>query len=146
MNNKNLSKLNQRRALSVLAIGFSAVGYLGNPAIAIPIEDNFTLAQVGVRSRITPPVPLNLRPRSHTPLPNSNYSSYPSHGYHRGNIRYRKHHRYDHCYDDCNYNYSKHTRRDRHRTGGTVIIISPGNHSGYSNYSNNGDYIRVIGK
>ena len=126
-----------------MVIGFGTVGYTNTAATAAPIENNLQLAQVGVRSGITPPTPLNLRPRSHTPLPQSNYSHYPS----RYDRRYGNYRRHDPHYGDRHYyrHSHRHTHHNRHRNRGKVIIISPGNHSGFSNYSNNG-YIRVIGK
>ncbi len=144
MNKKNKPELTLGSALGALAIGFVTIGFTNISATAAPIKADLQLAQVGVRSRITPPTPLNLRPRTHIPLPESNYSSYPSRGYSRHNTYYDNSHRHDHHYGDGDRTHYGHNKRNRHRNGGTVIIISPGNHSG-SNYSNNG-YIRVIGQ
>ena len=144
----NKSKLTWRKAFSAIAIGLGAIGCLDVSATAKPIENDlnnsFQLAQVGVRSRITPPTPLNLRPRVHTPLPSSNYSRYPSRSYHRYNTGYDSYRRHDHHHDDYHYRHHKNRRYRRHSNHRKVIIISPGSHGGISNYGNDG-FIRIIG-
>ena len=112
------------------------MGITATPATASPIENEIILSQVGVRRGITPPIPLNLRPRIHIPSPPSNYR----HNYSRYN--YHRHHS---DYGNYRHPYHRRTHRKRRSHPGTVIIISPGNYSNYSNYGNNG-YIRVIRK
>ena len=110
------------------------IGITGSPAIAFPQQaDSFKLAQVGVGSRINAPTPLNIRPRTHIPLPRSRYNRY-------GYPKYRDYYRSDrYRYDrDCDRHYDH--RRNR---GGTVIIINPSNHDSYDNYDG---YIRIIRK
>jgi hypothetical protein len=91
------------------------------------------IAQVGISSPSNAPIPLNLRPRFHIPLPtdsrsrDDDYHSEYEHGYEQG---------YDHGYDD-GYHRGKH--HDRHRKD-TVIIINPATSSTYENsYENYGN-------
>jgi len=127
-----------------------------SPAQAVPeigskvTKGSFQLAQVGVSSPNNAPIPLNLRPRTHIPLPTSShssdddyYSEYDS-GYNSG---------YDDGYKDA-YEYGdhrdrrRHRDRDRHRKD-TVIIINPAR-STHESYGNSDDdnnqrrYIRII--
>ena len=145
MNKKNIAKLIYRNALGALAVGLGAIAVMDIPATAAPIEDNFRLAQVGVRSRVSSPTPLNLRPRTHTPLPQRNYSHHPSH-----NRQYNSSYGHSDRYESHprNRRHREHSHRRRHRNQGRVIIISPGgshrSHGSYGSYSNGG-YIRVIG-
>ena len=127
-------RLFDRGSIAILLAIFSVTQ---SPAKAIPApnQSDFKLGQVGVRSQIDRPTPLNLRPRTHIPLPTVNdrgsYYRYP---------KYRDRH-----YDGYGYghdHYHTHRRRNRHRKG-TVIIINPSNYSEYSNYNG---YIRIIGK
>ncbi|MGL5835434.1 MAG: hypothetical protein ACRC1Z_19725 [Waterburya sp.] len=94
-------------------------------------HDSLKVAQVGINSPSNAPIPLNLRPRTHIPLPTDSrsrdydyYSGY-DHGYDRG-------------YDDGYYR-GKH--RDRHRKD-TVIIINPATSSTYESYGDYGNYDR----
>ena len=106
-------------------------------AIPAPNQSSFRLAQVGVGSRINRPTPLNLRPRTHIPLPTVRDRGYGS---------YYRHPKYrDRHYDEYRYGHDHyHTHRRRHRRRkGPVIIIDPANYSGYSNHNG---YIRIIGK
>ena len=122
------------RAIGTLAIFIGMFGAVKSPDQAIPVktQNSFELAQVGVRSRIDGPTPLNLRPRTHIPLPRGSYYGYPRYSnYHRDGYKYGHEHYHTH-----------HRRRDRHRRG-PVIIINPNNYSEYSNYDS---YIRVIRK
>lgn len=122
-----------------IAIFLGILGITESPAIAFPdrAEDSFELAQVGVGSRINPPTPLNLRPRTHIPLPPSRYNHYEYPGYRDDYQRDR----YRYGYEDYRDRHHGH-RRDR-KSGGTVIIINPSNYNSYSNYDS---YIRVIKK
>ena len=138
MNQKNLFQLNWRNACGALAIGLGAFTCINTPATATPIQSHFELAQVGVRSRITPPTPLNLRPRVHTPLPQSNYSHYPHHRYSKYNSGYNNYRR-----SDRYHHHHEHTHDNHHRSRDKVIIISPGNHRDVRNYSSD-NFIRVI--
>jgi hypothetical protein len=122
------------KAIGTLAIFLGMFGALESPAWAIPVknQNSFELAQVGVRSRLDGPTPLNLRPRTDIPLPRSSYYGYPrSRNYHRDEYKYGHEHYHTH-----------HRRRDSHRRG-PVIIINPNNYFEYSNYDS---YIRVIRK
>ena len=139
MNQKNIFKPNWRNTLGALAIGIGAITCMDTPATATPIQNSLKLAQVGVRSRITPPTPLNLRPRVHIPLPQSNYSRY---NYPKYNSGYNHHHRSDRYYRNGHHHHHEHTH-DHHHRRGKVIIISPSNHNGISNYSSD-RLIRVI--
>jgi hypothetical protein len=130
------AKFDWRATLGAIAL-FTGTGcILGTPAQAVPeaTRDSFKLAQVGVTSQINAPIPLNLRPRTHIPLPTNSrsndydrYSRYDEYGYG---------HKYDH--------HDPHRDNDR---SDTVIIINPANHSSYStyeSYSDQGGYIRII--
>ena len=121
-----------------IVIFLGILGITESPAMAFPdrAEDSFKLAQVGVGSRINPPTPLNLRPRTHIPLPPSRYNHY---GYPKYRNFYRSPH---HRYGDNRYRDRHHSHR-RDPTGGTVIIINPSYNNSYSNYDS---YIRIIKK
>ena len=120
-------------ALGTVAIFCGMFGVMKIPAEATPWNsENNTLAQVGVRSRITPPTPLNLRPQTHIPLPTTSrsrdYYGYPRHrAYDRYGYRDR-HHNY--CRKNCSRN-------------NTVIIINPPSYSEFED-SNNDRYLRII--
>ncbi|MCC0178252.1 hypothetical protein I4641_14825 [Waterburya agarophytonicola K14] len=129
---ENQSKFNWRNTFGALAVGLVSLGCLDTFATAAPIPENFEIAQVGIRSRVQSPVPLNLKPRFHTPLPRSNYSNYRHHDYGRDN-----------------YHHPHHSRNSRNRDRGKVIIISPGgiygshrNESDRGSYYNRGSYNR----
>lgn len=119
-----------------IAIFLGILGITESPAIAFPdrAEDSYELAQVGVGSRINAPTPLNLRPRTHIPLPPSRYNHY-------------EYPQYRDVYRSPRYRYDRDRYRDRHythrrdRTGVTVIIINPSYNNSYSNYDS---YIRII--
>jgi hypothetical protein len=119
-----------------------------SPAQAVPeigsktTKDSFQLAQIVIGSPNNAPIPLNLRPRTHIPLPTDSgssdddyYSGYDD-GYNDG---------YNDSYDD---GYHRGGHRDRHRKN-TVIIINPAR-STYENYGNSDRdnnqrrYIRII--
>jgi hypothetical protein len=141
MSGQYWAKFDWRSVLGAIALFTGTVSILGTPAQAVPeaTRDSFKLAQVGVTSQINAPIPLNLRPRTHIPLPTNSrssdydrYSRYDKYGYEHGYGHEHEHHR-DH-----------HRGSDR---SGTVIIINPANHSSYSNYesySDQGGYIRII--
>lgn len=136
---KQHQQLSWRRTLGMaIALGiFSAVK---SPAQAMPVPtpDSLEIAQVGVRSRIDRPIPLNLRPRTHIPLPAGRYErrgSYYRYPPYRGD----RHERYGYGHE--HYHTHRHRRHERRR--GPVIIINPSNYSEYSNYDG---YIRVIRK
>ncbi|MFM2311160.1 MAG: hypothetical protein RLZZ04_436 [Cyanobacteriota bacterium] len=153
---KQGNKSNWRLVLGSIALfpGMFAgtVGILQSPAQAasaikpaITLEstrENFNeslqIAQVGISSPSNAPIPLNLRPRFHIPLPtdsrsrDDDYHSEYEHGYDDG---------YDHGYDD-GYHRGKHrdyaprtSKADRHKKD-TVIIINPATSSTYENYDN----------
>ena len=146
MNQQSQGKFNWRSALGAFAIFLGTLGIIESPAVANPnqVQDNFKLSQVDIRSRIKAPTPLNLRPRTHFPLPTRRYNQrqdyYRHPGYRRsprGHRQYRgsnPHGRYDH----------DHHQSRRRRS--SVIIITPPN-SNYSNSSSHSSsYIRVIRK
>ncbi len=144
MNKQHQKKINWQLALGAIAIAGSTFGISLSPAQAAPklIKGSFELAQVGIRSHNNAPVPLNLRPRTHIPLPTSrssqDYYGYPgSRGDRHDEYGYRYGYGHDHHHD--------HHRSDR-QNNGTIIIISPATSSSYSDYSNQSGYIRVIRK
>lgn len=121
--------------LGVVAISLGAMGIV-EPAIATPDQNqDFKLAQVGVRSRINGPTPLNISPPSgtHIPLPSSNYHRRSYYGYprQRDYVKYRSYDRYGHDH------YHTHRRRDRD----VNIIINLPTHRSYNRYER---YIRVV--
>ena len=129
--------LNWRSALGTLAISLGIFSVAQSSARAIPAksQSSFKLAQIGVESRINRPTPLNLRPRTHIPLPTvrdgrGSYYRYPEY-------RDRHYDRYGYGHD----HYHIHRRRKRRHRRSPVIIINPAN--SYSNYDS---YIRVIRK
>lgn len=133
------SLVDWRSILGILAISLGIFSVTESPARAIPTKSqNFKLAQVGVGSRINRPTPLNLRPRTHIPLPTVRDSR--SDRYYRS--RENRHRHYD-GYEYGHDHYHTHRRRKPRRQGGPVIIINPSNYSEYSNYDG---YIRVIRK
>lgn len=104
-------------------------------------HDSLKVAQVGISSPNNAPIPLNLRPRTHIPLPTDSRSR--DDDYHSG---------YDHGYDrgyEDGYYRGEHRDRHRHRKD-TVIIINPATSSTYENYgnydrnNNQRGYIRII--
>lgn len=156
MNKQNLTHISWRSALSALVIVLGTFGMGESPAEAYPhqIEDNLKnslqLAQIRGRGRIKTPTPLNLRPRTHIPLPSRRYhqrSDYYEHYYRgsrRGHRQYRganDHGRYDHDHHD----HRTHRRRNRSRRK-PVIIIDPANSSRHRNYNNYDGFIRLIHK
>lgn len=130
------NKFNWRSLLGALTISLGAFGIIESPAVqATPelIQGSFELAQVGVQSQINGPTPLNLRPRTHIPLPESRYDRRDDYGYREYRDRESK---YGHDY------YHPHRRGDLHGRD-TVIIIRPSNN--IESYRNSYDsYIRVI--
>ena len=124
--------------LSPVMMGVAAMIGIESPAIALPDVDsashNSYIAQVGVRSRVIPPTPLNITPRpgTHIPLPASNYHN-------RSYDRYHHHYRGHSHYGDFERHHYRHRRHSRKR--GTVIIINP---SRYNTPHTGSNYIRVI--
>jgi hypothetical protein len=131
---------------------------LESPAQAVPeigskvTKDSFQLAQIGISSPSNAPIPLNLRPRTHIPLPTNShssdddyYSEYDS-GYDDGYRDAREHDTHRDCHDHRDYPSGRFC--DRHRKD-TVIIINPAR-STYGSYgdddldSNQRRYIRII--
>lgn len=143
-------KSNFSKTLAVLALAVGITNAIDRPAAAIE-ENSIKLAQVGIRSRIDSPVPLNLRPRTHTPLPSSNYyrprreyrgydRNYGYYGHHGEHHDHHHHHTHRDRYEHRRYN----THRKRRSSRGKVIIFNaPGNLRGYGDRNS---YIRVIGK
>jgi hypothetical protein len=138
MNGQNYSKYNWQLVLSAIALFTGAVCIWESPAEAMPevTPDSFKLAQVGVSSQINSPTPLNLRPRTHIPLPTNSRSSDYDH--------YSRSDEYS-SYDEYGYPHEHHHHRGNQRTD-TVIIINPANSNStsYESYSNRDGYIRII--
>lgn len=130
-------KYRWQTALGALAISWGILDAIEVPASAAPRTQS-KIAQVGVRSQISPPTPLNLRPQTHIPLP-TNSRSRDYYGYPRSR-GYYGHGKYGH-YRDRHY-------PPRPPRGGTVIIINPSHHSEYRNYnySEYGGRVRIIRK
>ena len=100
----NQTKFYWQKILGIFAI-VSAASTISTAAIANPHNSTeLYLAQVGVRSRINSPTPINLRPRHHIPLPSSNRSS-------RYNRRYNQHR--DYRYSEYNDDYYRDRRINR---------------------------------
>lgn len=116
MNRKYQAKLNWHHALGALTI--MGIGLINAPA----------LAQVGIRSRIESPTPLNIKPRTHIPSPADRYND-PRYNYPRYNPGYRHRGKY-----------YPHHRRTHKRNGGTVIIINPSRRT----YSDRNSQIYII--
>ncbi len=107
------------------AIALGGMLIIESSAVASP--KTIEIAQV--RSQALAPTPLNLTPRTHIPLPQSN-SNYYYHNRYRG----------DRCYRDCDRDY-RHSRRRKSKSRGiTVIINSPSN----NRLPRVGNYIRVV--
>lgn len=131
---KQKVKLSWLKTLSPIALVLGGFWMTELPAAAIPnieiSQNNLYLAQVGVRSRIVPPTPLNLSPRYHIPLPQSNYR-HRDYGYDNYHDDYHHHHRY------------RRNGRRHSRNKGSVIIINPATEQ---HRSTSGSYIRIIRK
>lgn len=141
MDKQDRNKFNWRSLLGALTISLGAFGIIESPAAqATPkmVQGSFELAQVGVQSQIDGPTPLNLRPRTHIPLPESRYDRRDDYGDREYRDLYRD---YESEYGHDHYH--SHRRGDRHRRG-PVIIINPSNSESYR--SNSDGYIRVIRK
>jgi len=140
MDSKYRMKNHLSKTMAALAVAIVTIGAINNPATAAPTKDSLKLAQVGIRSRINTPIPLNLRPRSHTPLPSSNYD-HSRRDYRRYDRDYGYHH---HTYGDRYERHRYNTRYKRRSNRGKVIILNaPGNLRGYGDRNS---YIRVIRK
>jgi hypothetical protein len=128
------AKFDWRSILGAIAFVTGTVFIVETPAQALPeaSKDSFKLAQVGVTSQINAPIPLNLKPRTHIPLPTNSSSS-----------------DYDNSYDESTYphdHYRYHHHHRNNQNNGTVIIINPTNQSSYEGYSDRNSYIRIIRK
>lgn len=137
MSEQSWVKFDWGSVLGAIALLTGAVCILGTPAEAVPAgTKDFKIAQVGVTSQVNAPIPLNLRPRTHIPLPtNSRSSDYES------RFRYNDHYGYGDEYE-----HHRHHHRGN-KKGDTIIIINPANHSNYSSYESYSDqdgYIRII--
>jgi hypothetical protein len=130
------AKFDWRSPLGAIALFIGTGSIVETPAQAVPeVTKDFKLAQVGVTSQINAPIPLNLKPRTHIPLPTNSDSS--------DGERYSRYDEYgdDHEHED---------HHDHHRgndSSNTIIIINPANHSNYESYesySDQGGYIRII--
>ena len=151
MNREQQVKFNWKSAFGAIvtaaALGIGSSSVQASPEVELEAK-SFEIAQVGVRSRINSPTPLNLRPRTHIPLPTTSRSSdyYRHRGYYPQYRRYNRHDRYGYGHHHGGRHYGYHRGRNRRR--GTVIIINPGSSSSYSNYNYTdiGGHIRVIGK
>jgi hypothetical protein len=156
MNKERWSKYNLSPTLGAIAFLIATGCIFESPAQAVPeigskvTKDSFQLAQVGVSSPNNALIPLNLRPRTHIPLPTNShnsdddyYSEYDA-GYNSG---YGDGYRDAHEYGDHR---DRHHRRDRDRhRKNTVIIINPARttYESYGNSDRNNSqrrYIRII--
>ncbi len=145
-----------QQALGAMAIALGAMGIVESSAVANPhnFQGSFEIAQVGVRSQIDAPTPLNITPPpgTHIPLPQSNYNNRDYYrdrgGSSRDYIRYEDYRsdrtrESDYRGRDYNYHHDYDSYERNHNRGGTTIIINPATESSYSSDSN---YIRVIRK
>ena len=143
MEKKTQIKLDWRQVLGSIAIGIGVISIVDTPVTAAPTSSTIKVAQVGIRSRINPPTPLNLRPRTHTPLPHNNYD-HPDRSYRRYHRDYGNYHdRHHHHHNGYSDRYERHnTYRKRRSNRSKVIIIRPGNLRDYGSRN----YIRVLGR
>ena len=127
-------KFNWQTAFGAFIISCGVFGVMESSAEAAPwnTQNSSTIAQVGVRSRIASPTPLNLRPQTHIPLPTTSRSRD-----YDGYQRRRAYDRYGVYRDRHNYCRKRCSRND------TVIIINPSHYSEFE-YRNNDSYIRII--
>lgn len=145
MERKYQAKPNWQTALSAFVIGIGVIG-LCPPSEAISVtpvlensaaEENSSslkLAQVGIRSRINAPTPLNITPPpgTHIPLPSNsyyhrnrsyhNYQRNPRQGYYYR--RSRNHGRHNPYYEDHHYRGTVRKRSPQRRSRGVIIIKS----------------------
>lgn len=118
-------------------------GMLSVELSAVASPKTIEIAQV--RSRAIAPTPLNITPRTHISLPqsNSNYYYHTDISRGRGNfaprVLNRDRYQGDRSYRDCDRDY-RHSRRRRSKSGITVIIDAPSNNS----IPTGGNYIRVV--
>ncbi|MGL4879921.1 MAG: hypothetical protein ACRC8K_02515, partial [Waterburya sp.] len=146
-----LTKLNWQHKLGVVAITLGFMGIIDS-AQAIPTQNTFQLAQVGVRSQINAPTSLNITPPpgSHIPLPESNYDGYGSYDheqpdssedyiYYKDSRGYRRH---ESNYDDDYYHHEYQTHRHHNQKSGNIIIINLPSETNYD--STNNTYIRIF--
>lgn len=132
MDKPSQKRFDWQKALKILAIALGTATIVESPGIAIAVEttDSFKIAQVGVRSRITPPTPLNITPRIHIPLPASRYNRHQNYyGFPRSRGSYNRwrsrNYRQDRRYDRYNGSgYDDHPRQSRrgYRKRGKIII------------------------
>jgi hypothetical protein len=147
--------LEATRLRSSFAVAFlaGALFLLESPAQAVPkiTKDSFQLAQVGITSQINGPIPLNLKPRTHIPLPTDSRSredDYSS-GYDDGYVDGYRDSAEDGYHHNRDYYHGYHRDRDRQRKD-TVIIINPATSTTYESYGNYDrdnnprGYIRII--
>ncbi len=144
-----LTKPNWQQHVGAVVI---ALGIMESSAQAIPTQNTFQLAQVGVRSQINAPTSLNITPPpgSHIPLPESNYDGYDSY-YHQqpdssGDYVYYKnsrgYRRHESNYDDDYYHHEHYTHRHHNQKSGNIIIINLPSETNYD--STNNTYIRIF--
>ena len=148
MNREQQVKLNWKSVLGAIAataaLGIGSSSVQASPEAEFEKTESFQIAQIHVRSRINSPTPLNMRPRTHIPLPTTSRSS---DYYHRGYYpQYRGYNRYDRYGYGHHHDYGHHRGRNGRR--GTVIIINPGSSNTYSNYNYTdiGGHIHIIRK
>ena len=146
MSKTNPLQFNWRNTLGALAIAIAP--FVDVPAIAAPMKDSFEIAQVGIRSNIQPPVPLNLRPRVIVTPSSHHRPHYRHHGYPRHYPHYNRHRRH---YPHPHYKHRSHHRR-RHGHHKKIIIISPGgshhrydrgHYNRHGSHHRGGAYIRI---
>jgi hypothetical protein len=121
------------KAGNLLKISLGTSTILGLTAIVNPDMATAQYYPDGVRSRVIPPTPLNITPRTHIPLPQSNRSRY------RDYDRYDRYDRYGYDrYEDCDRDYY---RRSRYRQNDrrTIFIYPSGDR-----YPTRGGYIQIV--
>ena len=130
MASRHQTKHGWLKIVSPIVFTLAGLGITELPATAMPkiesFSNEFYLAQVGVRSRVVPPTPLNLKPRYHIPLAASNY--------HRRSYYNRD----NYYYGDRHHEYGR--RRSRSRKP-VIIIINPAVERHRSTSQN---YIKII--
>ena len=103
MSKKSQKQFGWRQVLGIIAFGLGTAGTMETAAIANPANNqgSVQIAQVGVRSRINGPTPLNVTPRTHISLPTRSRPRsygrryyYGDRGYNRSRSRRRHYRRY----------------------------------------------------
>jgi hypothetical protein len=120
------------KARNFLTITLGTIGILSIGAIAnsdVVVAQNYPYPESGgIRSRIVPPTPLNISPRTHIPLPRSNRSYYRD--------AYRDYDQYENC-DRDSYRYPRSRSRRYEDREGSIYYNR-------DRYPSRVNYIRII--